>query len=288
MWLKALRWHQWAKNALLFVPLALGGNVATRDDLWRALLAFLIFGLTASAAYIVNDLADLDADRQHPQKKTRPFASGALSVPSGIVAAASLGVAAVLLAKMLNGPFAIVLSFYAALTLAYSVRLKRRPVLDVLILACLFTLRIAGGMVLLALPVSYWLLVFSMFFFFSLALIKRYAELKDLHDAGKRAAAGRPYGVDDMPFIMSAGIASAFAGGVVFVIYLANEHFQREVFTRPQWLWAICGVLLYWLMRVWFLAARGQMHQDPILFALRDRASLAMAALTGVFIALAW
>jgi 4-hydroxybenzoate polyprenyltransferase len=137
-------------------------------------------------------------------------------------------------------------------------------------------------------PPSFWLLLFSFFFFFSLALVKRYAELNDLALANGYKVAGRVYVITDRPFIMSTGLASTFAGCLVFVIYIVNEHFPRNIYSSPQWLWGICAVLVYWMVRMWFLTMRGIMHQDPILFALRDRASLAMGILTAIFVALAW
>jgi 4-hydroxybenzoate polyprenyltransferase len=288
LWGRALRLHQWIKNVLIFVPLILAGGHAATDDTILAVTGFVLLCMTASATYIVNDLLDREADRNHPVKKARPFASGVLSLTQGIGAAILLAVAVAALAVRMPHDFMVMLATYTVLTLSYSLVLKRKAIVDFLMLAILFTLRIAAGMVLLPTPVSYWLLLFSFFFFLSLALVKRYAELNDLAEAKGHKVSGRVYIITDRPFIMSAGLASAFAGCLVFVIYIVNEHFPRNIYSTPQWLWAICAILVYWLVRIWFLASRGAMNQDPILFALKDRASLAMGVLTSAFVALAW
>jgi len=288
LWARALRLHQWIKNALIFVPLVLAGGVATLTDCENVLLGFVILSLTASTTYIFNDYMDIKADRVHPTKKLRPFASGELSSTAGIGAAIILILCVAALLSYMPINFIYALAAYVVLTITYSTFLKRRAIIDVLALATLFMLRIVIGMVLLPTPVSYWLLLFSFFFFLSLAFVKRYAELNDLAQAHGHKVSGRVYIITDRPFIMSAGLASTFAGCLVFVIYITNEHFSNNIYTNPQWLWAICGVLVYWLARIWFLTSRGAMNQDPILFALTDRASLAMGALTAIFIALAW
>lgn len=288
LWTRALRIHQWIKNTLIFVPLILAGGTVNAQDVKRVLLGFFILSLTASATYVMNDLLDRDADRDHPTKRQRPFASGELSFRSGIGSILILAVGAAVLARGIPREFVVVLATYAALTLFYSLVLKRLAIIDVLTLAILFTLRIAAGMKLLPAPVSHWLLLFSFFFFLSLALVKRYVELNDLADANGYKVSGRVYITTDRPFVMAAGLASTFAACLVFVLYIVNEHFPRNVYSNPQWLWAICAILIYWLMRIWFLTSRGAMNQDPILFALTDRASLAMAALTAIAVALAW
>jgi len=286
LWMRAFRVHQWVKNTLIFVPLILGGGLSL-PNFNITLLGFLILSLNASATYIINDLLDLQSDRNHPIKKKRPFASGALSVGAGICAAVVLFLIVIALAIQMPTKFLIILGSYTALTLLYSFSLKRRAIIDVLTIATLFTLRIAAGMTLSASPVSYWLLLFAFFFFISLALVKRYAELHDLAEANGHKISGRVYITTDRPFIMSTGLASTFAGCLVFVIYITNEHFPQDIYATPQWLWAICGILVYWLVRIWFLASRGNMNQDPILFALRDRASLAMGAITLLLVILA-
>jgi 4-hydroxybenzoate polyprenyltransferase len=288
LWGRALRIHQWVKNTLIFVPVILAGGIATLSDVEHSMLGFVLLSLMASATYIINDLLDIKSDRLHPTKKRRPFASGELSSTNGVVATVMLAISVILAASIMPAKFDVILISYSTLTLFYSLALKRRAILDVIAIAILFTLRIAAGMMLLSSPVSFWLLLFSFFFFFSLALVKRYAELHDLAEANGHKISGRVYIVADRPFIMSTGLASAFAGCLVFVIYIVNEHFPRNIYASPEWLWAICGILVYWLVRIWFLASRGAMNQDPILFALKDRASLAMGALTICCVGLAW
>jgi 4-hydroxybenzoate polyprenyltransferase len=287
LWMRALRLHQWVKNTLIVVPFILVGGIASIDDIKHILLGFLLLSLTASATYILNDLLDLNDDRAHPIKKNRPFASNNLSVGHGIGVACILAICVVVFVQQMPKQFVVILIAYTLLTLAYSFVLKRRAIIDVLTISVLFTLRIAAGMMLLASPTSYWLLLFSFFFFLSLALVKRYAELHDLAEAKGHKVSGRVYIIADRPFIMSTGLASAFAGCLVFVIYIANESFPHNIYSTYQWLWAICGILVYWLVRIWFLASRGFMNQDPIIFALTDRASLAMGVLTILCVALA-
>jgi 4-hydroxybenzoate polyprenyltransferase len=288
LWARALRLHQWAKNTLIFVPLILGGGGTALSDIKNVLLGFFLLSITASATYVVNDLLDLESDRLHPTKRMRPFASGQLSVRSGIIAVIVLAGIVALLVRGMPVKFDMVVAAYTALTLLYSFFLKREAIIDVLTIAVLFTLRIGAGMMFLTSPASYWLLLFSFFFFLSLALVKRYSELHDLAEANGHKVSGRVYVITDRPFIMSAGLASAFAGCLVFVIYIANENFPHNIYSNFQWLWAICGILVYWLVRIWFLASRGLMNQDPILFALKDRASLAMGLMTILCVALAW
>lgn len=278
-WLRALRPHQWAKNLLVLLPVALAGPLAGLADLGEAALGFLIFGLLASAGYVVNDLLDLEADRRHRTKRLRPFAAGDLSIGEGVLGAAALVALAALLLGLMPLPFAGAACAYFAGTLVYSLALKREPMLDTLALASLFTVRVFAGAMVLAQPMSFWLLTFSMFLFFSLAMVKRYTELAEL--ARRRpdeAVAGRGYTVAELPLVLSAGVAAAVAATMIFVVYLVEEKFPTGIYTRPQWLWLIFPLLTYWIMRVWRLAVLDRLHEDPVLFALRDRLSLAMGA----------
>lgn len=287
-WARALRLHQWAKNLLVLVPLLLAAPLATSGDLGRALLAFLTMGLLASAGYLVNDLLDLEADRRHPTKRTRPLAAGTLPLAAGRAAVPILLLAAAFLAALLPAAFAPVALAYLVFTLAYSLRLKHVPLLDVLVLAGLFALRVLAGAEVIEAPLSYWLLTFAMFFFLSLALVKRHAELGQLAAAGGDDLVDRGYRTADLPLLLTTGLASGIAATVIFVVYLVAEQFPRALYARPGWLWLVFPTLLLWLLRTWRLTLHGRMNQDPVLFALTDRPSLAMGALVLACLLLAW
>lgn len=279
-WLKALRPHQWAKNLLLFVPVLLAGPLAGWPDYLEAGLGFVIFGLLASAGYVVNDLLDLEADRRHRSKCLRPFAAGTLPLRDGVLGVGLLLLLAGILSALM--PLAFVPAAFAYLvgTLAYSLALKREPMLDVLMLAGLFTVRVFAGAMILAVPISFWLLSFSMFLFLSLALVKRHAELAELARTPRAGEAllGRGYTVPELPLLLALGAATAVAANIIFLLYLIEEKFPSDVYRRPEWLWLIFPLLMLWLMRVWRLTVRGRMHEDPVFFALRDRASLLTGA----------
>lgn len=280
-WSSALRLHQWAKNLLLFVPVLLAGPLAGWPDFLEAGLGFLIFGLLASAGYVVNDLLDLEADRRHRSKRLRPFAAGDLPIREGVLGTLLLVVTAMALLVLMPLAFLPAALAYFAGTLAYSLGLKREPMLDVLMLAGLFTVRVLAGAMVLAGPVSFWLLTFSMFLFLSLALVKRYAELAELaRTLSSATIPGRGYGPAELPLLLGLGGASAIAANIIFVIYLVEEKFPSGLYARPQWLWLIFPLLLFWLLRLWRLAVQGRMHEDPVLFALRDRLSLLLGGVT--------
>jgi 4-hydroxybenzoate polyprenyltransferase len=289
MWLRALRGHQWAKNGLVFVPALLSLPTLQLLDLIMFLLAFLSLSAVASATYVLNDLIDLSSDRRHRTKRARPFASGKIPLSQAIVAVAGLTILVAAIASLLPNGFLVALLAYAVTTIAYSFVIKRVAMLDTLCLGFLFTLRIAAGAVLLeddAAP--YWLFAFSMFFFTSLAFVKRYTELLAAAGEGKSLIAGRGYQVRDLPVILAAGLGSALCSLVVFLIYLGDQHFNRALFSTPMWLGLAGGVLAYWLLRIWLLSVRDEMHDDPVLFALKDKTSFAMAMLVGVALLLAW
>lgn len=274
--LAAMRPHQWVKNLLLLVPL-LTAHVFDSPAAWRTiLLAFAAFSAAASATYVVNDLVDRDADRLHPRKRLRPFAAGELSLGAGLALAAALLVAAAAITTALPRLFAASIAAYLVLTLAYSLRLKRIAMLDVALLALLYTLRVVAGNSALALELSFWLLAFSTFIFTSLALVKRYAELVALRAAGRTHAAGRDYAVDDLPIVGAFGAASGLLSVLVLALYVDSDA-SRALYREPIALWLLCPLLLYWISRVWLITHRGAMHDDPILFAVRDRVSLAVA-----------
>ncbi|MEO6967148.1 MAG: UbiA family prenyltransferase [Rhodanobacteraceae bacterium] len=278
IWLKALRLHQWAKNLLVFLPLLAAHRIFDLSTTWRAIAAWAIFGLCASGVYVLNDLLDLAADRAHPRKRRRAFASGALSLTQGIIVNAMLTVVAFAAALVLSPLFALVLLGYWLLTNAYSLTLKRQAIVDVLVLAGLYTLRILAGATATRIAPSFWLLAFSMFFFLSLAILKRYTELETQRRGGLLHAAGRGYHIDDLPLLTSLGVASGYLSVLVLALYIQSGN-GMMLYQRPAWLWLWCPLLLYWISRAWFIAHRGHMHDDPVVFALRDRISRAVLAL---------
>lgn len=285
-WLAALRPYQWVKNALVFVPLLAAHEAFVPGVALRGLLAFAAFCLCASAAYLLNDLLDLDADRRHPRKRSRPFASGALPLEAGLVAAPLLIVAAFVLALSLSPTFAWVLLAYAIATLAYSLALKRVAVLDVLTLAALYTLRIIAGAVAVPVPASSWLLAFSMFVFFGLAMLKRYIEVRGAVAAEQARVAGRGYGARDLAPIRALGLGSGYASVLVLALYI-NSTKSESLYRHYHALWLLVPILLYWTARAWSLARRDRMHDDPIVFALTDATSLVALLASALVVALA-
>ena len=287
-WLKEIRPHQWTKNALIFVPIVLAGPLAAPSDLALAALGFFVFGLLASVGYVVNDLLDLAADRRHPTKRHRPFAAGVLQAKAGVLGAGAMLAVAGLLALMLGPSFALAAFGYFAGTLAYSLALKRVPMLDVLVLAGLFTVRVVAGTTLTDAPFSFWLITFSIFLFLSLALVKRYAELIDQPSGDDAMLDSRGYSTKDLPLLLPFGAGSAVAAGLIFVVYLVLERFPASLYGQPAWLWFVFPVLMFWLMRIWRLAVHGRMDQDPVLFAVKDRVSLGLGGIVFLLVLLAW
>ncbi len=298
-WLKAIRLHQWSKNILLFLPLVLA-HVRSFGLIMGTLVAFLSFGLCASATYIINDLLDVEADRIHPRKRRRPFAAGDLSAIHGVAVVALFFVSAIVLAiavpyvvawlsphSALRGPYAFLgwLLFYTVTTLAYSLRLKRALLIDVIVLSGLYTIRILAGSAATGVEVSTWLAGFSIFFFLSLAFVKRFAELESLRARGGVTSKGRGYHVEDIEQLRSFGSASAYASVVVFTLYISNLSNAHELYQHSTRLWLLVPVLLLWLSRLWLLASRGQLDEDPVVYAITDKRSLALGAIV-VLIAL--
>jgi 4-hydroxybenzoate polyprenyltransferase len=286
-WLKAARPHQWAKNALIFVPLALGWSFVSLADVLAVLAAFALFCLMSSCTYVVNDIADLAADRRHATKRARPFASGALSVRYGLVLAL-LGLPLILAAAWLIAPpLAVCMAAYCLVTVSYSSGLKRIPILDCFVIGSLFTLRVVAGITAADLYWSAWLLTFALCFFFSLALAKRHTELVGGGPAAVGPVPGRGYRYEDRGLTLVFGIAAATASIIIIVLYLMEEVFPKGVYQRPQWLWAAPPVVFLWVSRIWLLANRGEMHDDPVVFALKDRVSLGLGAALGAAFLLA-
>jgi len=272
--IKELRPHQWAKNILLFVPLYFSHQYTDLNLVFTAIVAFFSFSFCASSIYVLNDLVDLSADRQHRSKRNRPLAAGTLSIPEGILLSlASLALSIALAAAWVSPKFIWVLLGYVALTTAYSFVLKQQMIVDVLALASLFTYRVVAGGLAVDVKLSPWLLAFSIFFFTSLAFVKRYSELIQVKGDGGLSLAGRNYVPADLPIISSAGPAAGLLAVLVFALYI-NSPATMRYYSAPEVLWGICLILVYWIMRIWFLAARSQMHDDPVLFAVKDKISL--------------
>ena len=275
--LQALRVHQWSKNILLFVPLLLSHRISVHA-LWAAVVAFFCFSFMASANYLVNDLLDIDSDRRHPSKRLRPFAAGDLAVITGVALAATMALASAALLPLLPVKFALWLGLYIVATMLYSLYLKRQPILDVLLLSGLYTLRLLAGGAATATTISQWLAAFSTFLFLSLAMVKRFSELENLRERGAATTHGRGYLVADLEQIRAFGTASAYAAVVVFLFYIARPD-VTELYRHSDRLWLIVPLLLYWVHRVWLVASRGELDDDPVVFALRDRMSLAAGLL---------
>jgi 4-hydroxybenzoate polyprenyltransferase len=276
---QALRPHQWMKNLILFVPLITSHQITRPALVLKALWAFAAFCLCASGVYVMNDLLDLDADRRHPGKCSRPFAAGSLSIPAGLAAFPLLLAAGLFLAWRLSPSFAAVLGLYLVLTTGYSWRLKQVALLDVFCLAALYTLRLIGGHESTRVDYSFWLLVFSMFIFLSLALVKRFVELDALRRQNKPVLEGRGYATGDAELVAALGSTSGYLAVLVLALYV-NSQQVIVLYRRPMLLLLICPLLLYWISRVWMIAHRGQMHGDPIVFALKDRPSYLVGLLT--------
>ncbi|MCD5984054.1 UbiA family prenyltransferase [Pseudomonas sp. CDFA 610] len=279
-WRSALRLHQWLKNALIFVPLLAAHQIQQSQQVIDGLLAFLFFGLCASSVYVLNDLLDLADDRHHRSKRNRPFASGRVPIKSGLIAVPTLlllafgGAAAVL-----PWQFSAVMGAYYLLTLVYSLHLKRHMAVDVIVLAMLYTTRILAGAAAFHLPLTFWILAFSMFLFLSLALVKRYAELREARVReveGKTR--GRGYYPGDLDMIASLGASSGNLAVMVLALYI-HEGATIALYQHPHVIWLACPLLLFWITRIWMLTHRGLMNDDPVVFAIRDRISQGIGAL---------
>lgn len=282
VWRKALRVQQWAKNLLVFAPLILSGLYLDPVSVVAAVVGFLALGLVASGTYLLNDLSDLAADRRHRSKRFRPIAAGTLPVSAGLAAAPLLIAAGLFASASVNLGLGLALVAYLGLTLSYSFGLKRKPVVDVLILAVLFTLRLLIGIAAVGAEGSFWLISFSMFFFLSLSLAKRHVEIIAA-PPGKRLK-GRGYVAEDAPFSLSLGLASGMGAIVILCLYVVEDVTGGFLYSQPVFLWSAPLVIGAWMLRVWLLAHRGDLNDDPVAFAVRDRMSL----LLGVVLVLAF
>lgn len=277
-WRRVVRVHQWLKNFLLFVPLFASHEIANTQSWLSLLFAFFSFSLCASSVYIANDLLDLESDRLHPRKRNRPFASGLVPAWMGILLAPALLLTSLGIGMCVGGQFLVWLAFYFALTCAYSWGLKRLMLIDCLTLALLYTLRIIAGAAAVAHNPSFWLLAFSVFLFLSLAFVKRYAELEVQLLNGKEELHGRGYHTVDATLIQTMGITASYASVLVLALYL-NSDAVVKLYCAPELIWGAVPVMLFWVSWMWMQAHRGKMHDDPLVFAVKDRASLAAGAI---------
>lgn len=281
-YLKAIRVHQWLKNLLVLVPLFAGHQAHDLNAISTAVAAFFAFGLCASAVYVLNDLLDLEADREHVRKRNRPFASGSIPVLHGVLIAPILLIGAIFFSVSLPRVFGAVLVFYFLLTLLYSFWLKRQVIVDVLLLAGLYTVRIVAGAAATAITPSFWLLAFSMFIFLSLAIVKRHSELSISLKSEKKKAAGRGYVIGDLPILASLGAAAGMASVMVLALYI-NDPATLKLYPNSLWLWLVPPIFLYWISRLWLKTCRGEVDDDPVVFAIRDWQSLVVGIMLLIF-----
>lgn len=284
-YVRALRPHQWLKNLLVYVPV-LAAHDLTASNMALATLAFVAFSLVASGVYVLNDLLDLPSDRAHPRKRERPFASGAIPIVHGLALSPVLVLAGFAVAITVEVQLLAVLLLYFVLTTAYSLYLKRQALLDVLTLAGLYTLRVLGGGAAVALAVSEWLLALSLFLFLALAIVKRYAELIEVAATEHPNARGRGYAARDLPVLAALGAAAGYSAVLVLALYTQTSQVQA-LYDRPALLWGVCALLLYWISRMLLISHRGGMHDDPLVFAVQDRASLAVLVLAAALVLVA-
>lgn len=287
-WARALRVHQWAKNALVFVPLILSGMASEPMAVVQALVAFAAMSLMASGTYLLNDLFDLADDRIHWSKRNRPLASGALRIKHGVPAAAVLVGAALVAAATLGLASLALLVVYMATTLAYSFYLKRQPIVDAFTLAALFTLRLGIGITAVGAVPSPWLLVFSMFLFTSLSFAKRQTEIQKSVANGRTSVSGRGYLGSDAGLVVAMGVATAMAAITIMVLYIMNDVYSAEFYGQPLFLWVFPAALFMWVSRIWLLCHREELHDDPVAFAIRDRVSIGLGGLMGVAFLSGW
>ncbi|MHC4209416.1 MAG: UbiA family prenyltransferase [Planctomycetota bacterium] len=289
--LRALRLKHWTKNLLLFVPLVMAHRLDEIGLLLDLGLAFLSFGLIASAGYVVNDLLDLEADRAHPVRRHRPFAAGELGTAAGVGIVAGLIVAGLLVAFLwLPRTFTAMLVGYLLLTCSYSAYFKNKLLVDVIVLAGLYTYRIVAGGVAVDITVTTWLLAFSMFIFLSVAFAKRYSELRFLQAHDTKVTSGRAYLFEEMDLLLSLGPTMGCLSILVLALYISQSPEVGQLYASVPLLWFLCPVLLYWIMRLWFIARRGELPEDPVAFALTDRNSYIVGALAValLFVASRW
>ncbi|OUR74063.1 hypothetical protein A9Q78_01770, partial [Methylophaga sp. 41_12_T18] len=286
VWFRQLRVHQWAKNFLIFVPLIVSGQFLVENSILSSVLGFISFSCLASATYIINDLIDLECDRRHPRKKNRPLAAGKISVVYANVAAFVLFFLAFTIASVLMDEFILVLAVYLIMTVTYSLKIKQYIGMDVIALASLYTLRIIAGAAILSVTLSFWLLSFSMFVFLSLAMIKRCAELKSFKREPNARISGRGYELADYFVLMSIGTSSAMLSILMFCFYI-NSNVLTDQYQKPILLWLVLPAFCYWMMIMWLKTNSGEMHDDPLVFSLKNKGSIVTIGFMGIIALLA-
>jgi 4-hydroxybenzoate polyprenyltransferase len=284
-WCRSLRVHQWAKNLIVFLPVLASHTFSVVDFVWNAVLAFIAFCMTSSAVYLFNDVCDIPNDRAHERKKHRPVAAGAIGIPRACMAAAGLLASVAGVICFLPEEFAWVLAAYVGLTIAYSLMFKKLMMLDVVVLAALYILRMFGGHAATGIAHSVWLTTFALFLFFSLALLKRATELRSMGNAGALVA-GRGYAPSDLPVIEGLGIGASLLSVLVVALYVRSPDVV-PLYRNSMVLLTICPVILYWVGRLWILERRGEIHHDPVVFALRDTVSHVVTAVIAGIVLLA-
>jgi 4-hydroxybenzoate polyprenyltransferase/phosphoserine phosphatase len=282
VWINAIRGHHWAKNLLLFLPLVLAHNLGL-EPLVRTFAGFALFGFCASGLYILNDLLDLHSDREHPWKNKRPFAAGDISIPEGLLASLILLSSSLGLGLFLEVRFGLALVAYAALTMTYSLYLKKIALIDVFVLSSFYSFRILAGALISSTPLSQWFLAFSMFLFLSLAMAKRYSELLHAGSLIRAGNSGRDYRIGDRELLLALGVGSSFSAVVIFSLYVHSQDVLL-LYSSPDFLFLLCPIVLYWLSRTWLQAHRGELKEDPVTLAMRDPVSYGVAVVSAVVI----
>ncbi len=284
--LQQIRVHQWVKNVLIFVPWLLGHDFLDATSFIKLIIAFFTFSLAASVVYILNDLVDIENDRQHSTKRFRPLAAGNFPVTQAFVLIPLLFIASLGLGMFVSWEFLVVIAIYLILTSLYSFWIKRIVLIDVIMLAMLYTIRIIAGAVVLREMPSFWILALSMGLFLSLAIMKRYTELRELRLKGKLQTKGRGYHIDDLELLLPFGAASSYGAVIILALYINSDQVVRN-YSQPEFIWLLCLFLLYWTTRAWLLTYRGEMNSDPIVFAIRDRTSWVIALLSIIVVVFA-
>lgn len=274
----AVRPRHWSKNLMVFLPALLAHRILEPPIFGESLLAFVCFCLCASSVYLTNDLLDLEFDRRHPTKRLRPLASAQLTPRSGVAAATLLLLASAGTAVLAGPRFVMALLGYYALTWLYSLAIKHLAVADVIVLAGLYVARIVAGSAATSIPLSSWFLAFSFFLFLNLAIVKRFTEARQATQAGAATIYGRAYGASDLQVLLALGVSSGIAGVVVMAIYISSAD-AALLYRHRERLWTVCPLLLYWIARLWLLASRGQISEDPVVFSTSDRTSFVVLGL---------
>jgi 4-hydroxybenzoate polyprenyltransferase/phosphoserine phosphatase len=288
-WISELRIHQWTKNLLLFIPLLLSHLTTDLKSVGITVAAFLMLSLIASGTYVINDLADLKADRAHPTKRNRAIASGRIGAMTGFTVGIGLIVCGLVASLLIGLSFSVLVAVYLSLTLLYSFKLKRVPLLDVTMIGVLFTIRVLmGTSIHPTLSYSPWLTSFSVCFFFSLAMAKRHVEVLRAGSSGVSSIGGRGYKATDWPLTLAYGVATSLGSIIIMLLFIALDAGSANTYSKPVWLYLAPAGMFLWTQRIWLLSHRMELNDDPIIFAIRDRVSylIGLLILSGVILAL--